>query len=170
MNADNNSESKTCLKVTCTLEPIRATGPASLDLKGQPAIKSARVCGLAVSWENHPDEQLTLQAPDLLHAQPEPEIPPTGNLTSALFEFEFKDDTNPHTVSIDPPDTVTLQFPEDAPKVIAWLDQAGLTASKQLLAAMTAILLAFATAIAPAMGDGDGDDDDPPSDRFSFSV
>lgn len=156
------------LRVLVNLNLIRKLGPACLNTETLPNAKEARLIQLALKSNNSLHEKTTLESDNLLDASHGPSpIPDQGTVDKATLEVQFQHSSTPHRVTLQHPDTVTVQFPEDAPTILAWLHHMGLTASKQ---AITALLLALATALAPAMSDNDGDDDDPDSDRYSFTI
>jgi hypothetical protein len=167
VNTDKSElQSSQVANTQVTLDPIRASGPSALDTQGHPDIKSMKLSTLTLSWETQPYQEITIKGEHLLESpRPQTQIPPTAKLARATFLFTFPESDHFHSVFIQPPSTITLQFPADAPRLFPWLGHKGYLITQQLAHAILIAALTLSIAAGQALGDGDRDDDDPASDR-----
>jgi hypothetical protein len=105
-----------------TLEPFRTEGPDALAPDPPDDIVSVKLYRLDVIWENAYHEVTTRSADDLFQCPDaggnhEDPLPKGAEPIRAVLEFQFKDAPAPHAVEIQPPNTINLEFPADAPRV-----------------------------------------------------
>jgi hypothetical protein len=113
-----------------TLEPLRSSGPDSLDAHGLSGITQIILCEIELLWDNTFHE-ITIRRSDNLFASAiaggswyDP-VPDGCTLLHATFHIQFTDSPNPREVDIRPPFDLKLASPADAPVVDAWLQKRG---------------------------------------------
>src|SRR4051794_7612066 len=109
-----------------TLEPLRAHGIDSLNVRDVPGIDRITLREVQFSWANACHETMTRQADDIfrcveLESDSEGVFPPDSIPRHAFFDVRFTGASEPRSVLLCAPNTIKLEQDSDAPSIHRWL-------------------------------------------------
>jgi hypothetical protein len=111
-----------------TLTPLRTHGLQSLAIGNIPGLLKVALCELHISWCDLDQTTVIQSAHDLSHCcTPLSDLPESGLLTYATFEFHFAGREHPTLVNIAIADGITVSVPGDLDAGLQWFDANGFT-------------------------------------------
>lgn len=157
-------------KLNVTLIPLLSKGQAALAPDATMGILTIVLRQVVLLWHNAFNEITIRKADDLFacaasNGKYYDPIPKGAELIQATLDVQFADAAEPHAVDIAPPHTLTLQHPQDAPRILLLLARRGFRTAQKL-----ALALLLAAACAPDASFADPLDDDDDDDRADCQI
>lgn len=121
------------LSLRVSLAPLLTHGQAALAPDLASGILKMVLSQIILLWHNAFNEVTIRRADDLFacaarEGRLDDPIPKGAELVQATFDVQFIDSPKPHAVNLAPPNSVTFQNPEDAPRLLPLLARRGFSA------------------------------------------